>query len=96
MTPQTADRTNRTAPGMTPEEAIATLPDLVAEANRRLNLIRSEANALTGQWESLGRFGAQRADHAAKLLGNLRPLVRDLARYASACEAQIAAMRGGK
>lgn len=78
---------------MAPEEAIATVGELAGEASRRVALLAKEAGMVAQQWAALGRIGGQRADHAADLLSHLRPLLRDLARYASACQEQIEAMQ---
>jgi hypothetical protein len=74
---------------MSPEQAIENLDRLTDQFDKLwmdLNAARDEA---ADQWQGLGKVGGQRADHAAALLGKLRPHLRRVARLASQVEQQI-------
>jgi len=77
---------------MEPEEAI----ENVAAITRRIDEIRAhlsdEADQLAEEWAGIGAAGGQRADHAAMLLGRLRPHLAELEQFAAACRQQITDM----
>lgn len=75
---------------MTPTHAIETTQELFARFERLLADMRAEEAELANQWTQLGDIGAQRDDHAAMLLNRLRPHLQELARFAGACELQLA------
>ena len=75
-----------------PIEMIAKLNEMQAEVNRFHYALDCEADEIRERWDGLGRVGAQREDHAAQLLGNLRYHLRDLRNFCAACERQIDAM----
>lgn len=77
---------------MSPEQAIGALPELLKQLNSPMHFLGLEADAVSEQWDGLGRVGGQRADHAAMLLGRLRPHLRDIAKFCVAVEKQIDGM----
>lgn len=78
---------------MTPEQAVEALPNLVEEIDELAGELAADVLLVEQQWESLGRVGGQRADHAAALLANLLPTLRRLARHTIDCAKQIEALR---
>jgi hypothetical protein len=74
---------------MTPEQAIAKLPALMGQINRFRAAVDNEQAEIQEQWAQLGRFGGQRADHAAQMLSRLRPALTELASFCQTCEQQI-------
>jgi len=76
----------------TPSEAIGSLDKLVATVDQLTDKLRGECAAITGQWTRLCELAGQRDDHAAALLEQLRPRLRDLASFAAVCERQIESM----
>jgi hypothetical protein len=77
---------------MTPPEAITRLPEMQRELNRMRALMHDEMDEIIEQWDQLGRMGGQRDDHAAGLLGRLRPHLENLADFATKCVTQINGM----
>ena len=75
---------------MTPSEAITQLDDLLGRLNRRCFFLRVECEDIGGQWEVLGKN--QRDDHAAQLLGRLRPHLEELSSECLTMAAQITEM----
>jgi hypothetical protein len=76
----------------TPTEAIESLDGLQGTLGRRCRALDAEIDGITEQWDALGRHGGMRDDHAAQLLGRLRPHLEDIASFASLCVGQIDAM----
>lgn len=72
-----------------PEKMIHKTDQMLGEINRRVAFLRAECEDIAEQWQMLGNVGGQRADHAAELLGRLRPHLRDLASFATRCEKQM-------
>ncbi len=78
--------------------------ELISDLNGTANGLRGELNRLHSQlgyemedveeqWNALARMGAQRDDHAAELLGKLRPHLEGIASFCSRCVEQINAMK---
>lgn len=61
---------------------IETLDVLNATINGKVSRIADETVRIVEQWDGLVRVGGQRDDHAADLLANLLPGLRELARFA--------------
>ena len=77
---------------MTPETAIVCCGDIDAGLMRMVSALRAEGEDIRGQWEGLTRVGGGRDDHAAVLLGRLRNVLQDIARFAATADRQIADM----
>jgi ABC-type transporter Mla subunit MlaD len=77
---------------MEPEHAIDTVADLAGQVARMSSFLRAETEDIADAWEGLRIAGGQRADHAALLLGRLRPHLRDLAAFCKNVETQIDTM----
>jgi hypothetical protein len=77
---------------MTPENAVDKLGTLIEHLDGLRGQLSKEAEEICQQWQRLGRVGGRRADHAAVLLGRLRPELRALSQWAATCEQQIAEM----
>jgi hypothetical protein len=65
------------------------LPKLAELIASKRASIAQEIERVSAQWQALGRMGAQRSDHAAALLANVRPLVAELAEFCAAVCQQI-------
>lgn len=74
---------------MSPEQAISSLPDLIAKLDALRNALAAEAELAAVQWQGLGRIGGQRADHAASLMKTLKPHLDEISRFAGGCSRQI-------
>jgi hypothetical protein len=72
-----------------PEKMIDKTDKMLGDINRRVSFLRAECEDIAEQWQGLGMACGQRADHAAVLLGRLRPHLRDLASFATRCEKQM-------
>jgi hypothetical protein len=75
-----------------PCKAIASLESLNGEISQLASAIRWEGERIADEWEGLRRVGGQRADHAAKLLSRLRPVLRDLGAFCQRVEGEIDGM----
>jgi hypothetical protein len=75
-----------------PETMIGKLPDLAGEVRRFASVLSDECELIADEWAGLGRVGGQRADHAAALMGRLRPILDDLARFASGSSQRLSMM----
>jgi hypothetical protein len=74
---------------MDPERMIVQMGKLTGDVNRFASQLRDEAEMIGEEWEGLGRAGGHRADHAAQLLGKLRPILLALRGYCELAEDQI-------
>jgi len=54
--------------------------------------LESVINEILADWSGLGKVGGQREDHAAKLLGQLRPILDRMSKFAQTASRQIADM----
>lgn len=59
----------------------------------RVTALEAELMAVQGQWVQLGRIGAQREDHAAELLGRVKPQLQAIEDFVRRCRQQIEAMQ---
>lgn len=75
---------------MGPEEAIQSLPTLMGEIRKRVGAVEQSGGAAYAQCGALGRFGGQRADHAAALLAGMDGELAELERFVGAVRSQIA------
>lgn len=75
-----------------PEKMIHKTDKMLGEITRRVSGLRAECEDIAEQWQMLGNVGGQRADHAAVLLGRIRPHLQDLAAFCGVCESQITQM----
>lgn len=74
---------------MSPEEAIEKLDQLQKQLNQTMHAISLECDGIEQHWDGLKRVGGARADHAAIMLGRLRPALDKLSRQSKAIELQI-------
>lgn len=74
---------------MSPEQAIASLDELLKQVHRIRSHMSDEAESIAMQWNGLGRVGGQRADHAAQLLSRLRPHFDEMAEFCAAVSQQL-------
>ena len=74
-----------------PSEMIESLEELQGEINRRHHALACEIDGVIEQWDALKRHGV-RDDHAASLLGMLRPHLEDIAAFCTLCKNQIDGM----
>ena len=70
-------------------ERLDNVSELQAELNRRHHNLSIEIDSISEAWETLGKIGGQRDDHAAQLLSRLRCHLHDIARFCSSVETQI-------
>lgn len=77
---------------MSPENMIGKVDDLLGRINQLVSSIRAESEDIAERWQALGMQGAQRADHAALLLGRMRPALVELSRFAANVDTQITGM----
>ena len=77
---------------MTPSDAITTATDLPDHLDRLTTQLRDDIAQMQAQWSGLASAGGQREDHAAQLLQWMRPRLQEIARYATACSAQVGQM----
>lgn len=70
---------------MTPERAIANLPDLLTRLDHLRTALAREVASIEAQWRQLGRVGGQRSDHAAALLGSMAPHLQELEIFTHNC-----------
>jgi hypothetical protein len=75
-----------------PEKMIDKTDKMLGDINRRVSFLRAECEDIAEQWQGLGMACGQRADHAAVLLGRLRPHLRDLASFCKTVEGQLDSM----
>lgn len=75
-----------------PIKAIESTGEIVEELEGSLANLRDELRRIEREWRQLGRYGAQRSDHAAKLLGSIRSDLQGIASFANAVDQQIAEM----
>lgn len=75
---------------MTPCSAIEKLPGLLAKLDQYREAIARQSAECAASWQQLGRIGAQREDHAAKLLANVGAEMESLRRFAEIVVTQIA------
>jgi hypothetical protein len=82
-----------TAAQMTPEHAIESLPVLLAKLDSMRAALECATIDARAQWERMGKYGGQRADHAAKLLFNLvGPRVSEIGAFCDRVQTQLDAM----
>ena len=74
---------------MDPEEMIGKLDDLADIVDVLASKVRSKTNNVSYQWMRLGNIGAQRADHAAKLMTDLLEPLREMREFAENAQQQI-------
>ncbi len=74
---------------MDPEEMIGDLNTLADRVAVLANNVRTQIRVVSGQWDRLGKVGGQRADHAAKLMTDLREPLRDMQEFAETAQQQI-------
>lgn len=77
---------------MTPTQAIEKVSDLSSMVGKLAYSIGAECDDIAEQWVGLGLAGGQRDDHAALILGRLRPALRELAKLCERSAAQIDGM----
>jgi len=78
---------------MSPSKAIASLDNLVGEFAKLVEELREEGRKAKERWDALGRFGGQRDDHAAALLGDVRHVLGSIRSHAAVCVDQIDKMQ---
>lgn len=77
---------------MTPSQSVAKLNELRGQLNRLVSQLGYEMDEIAERWAMLGNIGGQRDDHAAALVGTLRPHLDDLSRFCAAVSTQLTAM----
>lgn len=78
---------------MSPLLAMKALNDVPASIENRLAGIKRQVESIQSQWQSLGRIGGQRSDHAAELIAKLSPELESLEEFLTIVRQQIAAMK---
>ena len=77
---------------MDPEEMIGKLNDLADIVDVLASKVRNQTRLISGRWTRLGNIGAQRADHAAKLMTELIDPLRQMQDFADIAIMQIKEM----
>lgn len=65
---------------------------LAGKLNRMMTQLHAEIAEVDERWAMLGQQGGQRDDHAALLVGTLRPHLDEISRFCATCSQQITAM----
>jgi len=74
---------------MSVQTAIATSDDLVSRIDAMTAELKREVVAIQTQWARLGEMGAQRDDHGAALLKNIRSHVHCLNTFCANVDEQL-------
>ena len=74
---------------MTTLQAICLINEMPNRLGQYVQALGIEAEAISQEWAGLGGVGGQREDHAARLMGRLRPILRVLAGEAKRVEEQL-------
>ncbi len=77
---------------MNPEEMIGKLNDLADTVDVLASKVRNQTRLISGRWTRLGNIGAQRADHATKLMTDLIEPLREMQDFADIAVMQIKVM----
>lgn len=77
---------------MTPSHAITSATELPDHLETLTAQLRDDIAQMQAQWSGLAAVGGQRDDHAAQLLQWMKPHLQEIARYATACNAQVEQM----
>ena len=78
---------------LNPIKAIESTGGIVDELQMNVGNLAEQLEEIATQWKQLGQHGAQRADHASKLLQAIRPHLQAIASFASDVDSQLAELK---